>query len=137
QGTVALNANYNLTYKGAKLTIGTRPVEITADTKSKTYGDADPALTYQITTGSLAYTDAFSGNLTRAAGKAVRAYAIAQGTVALNANYDLSYKGANLTITKRPVTGSFTAANKVYDRDVPAAVTGRSLSNTVSLDDVS
>jgi hypothetical protein len=55
QGTLALNSNYALTFVGADLTINTRPVTATADAKSKTYGDADPALTYQITLGSLAF----------------------------------------------------------------------------------
>src|SRR5205085_1088015 len=91
QGTVALSSNYDLHYAGADLTIGTRSVTITADVKSKTYGDADPALTYQITTGSLVFSDAFTGSLTRAAGEDVGAYAIGQGTVALSSNYDLHY----------------------------------------------
>src|SRR5205085_2747980 len=103
QGTVALNSNYTLTYVGANLSITKRAVEITADAKTKTYGDADPALTYQITTGSLAFSDAFKGALTRAAGEAVGDYAITQGTVALNSNYTLTYVGANLSITKRAV----------------------------------
>ncbi len=46
QGSVALSTNYALSYIGADLTIGTRAVTITAAPKSKTYGDADPALTY-------------------------------------------------------------------------------------------
>ena len=36
---------------GAKLTVGKRAVEVTADGQSKTYGDADPALTYKVTSG--------------------------------------------------------------------------------------
>jgi len=52
---------------------------VTADAKTKTYGDGDPALTYQISSGSLAAGDAFSGSLTRAAGENVGAYAIPEG----------------------------------------------------------
>ena len=48
-----------------------RPVTVTADAKTKVYGNADPALTYHITSGSLAFSDAFSGALTRAAGENV------------------------------------------------------------------
>jgi hypothetical protein len=137
QGTLALNANYDLTYKGANLTIGSRPATVTADAKSKTYGDADPALTYKITNGSLAYSDAFAGDLTRDPGKAVGDYSITQGTLALNPNYTLTYVGAKLTIGKRPVTGNFTAANKIYDGDNSATVLSRTLNNTVVNDDVS
>ena len=97
--------NYTIGYDYGTLSVTKRPVTITADPlQTKTYGDADPTLTYQITDGSLAFSDAFTGSLTRAAGENVGSYAITQGTVALNANYTLSYVGANLGITKRPVT---------------------------------
>ena len=56
---------------GANFTITQRPVTVTADAKTKVYGNADPALTYQITTGSLAFSDAFSGALHAAAGETV------------------------------------------------------------------
>ncbi len=44
---------------------------VTADPQTKVYGDADPALTYQITSGSLAFSDEFTGSLTRDAGEDV------------------------------------------------------------------
>ena len=46
QGTLSAGSNYALTFVGANLTINARPMTVTADAKSKTYGDADPALTY-------------------------------------------------------------------------------------------
>ena len=124
QGSVTLGGNYDLSYVGANFTISKRPVTITADAKSKVYGNADPALTYQITTGTLAFSDAFSGSLSRVTGESVAGgpYAITQGTVTLGGNYDLSYVGANFTITKKPITGSFTADNKPYDGGVSAVV---------------
>src|SRR5213594_3735619 len=76
QNTLALSGNYTLAYVGADLTITKRAVTVTADAKSKTFGDADPALTYQITSGSLAFSDAFTGALSRATGEAVGSYAI-------------------------------------------------------------
>ncbi|UJH92856.1 hypothetical protein LZ575_10815 [Antarcticibacterium sp. 1MA-6-2] len=120
QGTVALNSNYTLTYVPADLTIGLRSVEITADAKNKTYGDADPALTYQITEGSLAYSDAFTGDLTRESGDAVGDYEIQQGTVALNSNYTLTYVPADLTIGLRSVEITAEAKNKTYGDADPA-----------------
>ena len=48
EGTVALTSNYALTYVGAGLEITARPITVTADAKSKVYGDADPALTYRM-----------------------------------------------------------------------------------------
>lgn len=99
QGTLALNENYTLTYVGVDLTITPRPITVTADAKFKIFGEPDPALTYQITSGSLAFSDAFMGTLTRVAGESMGTYAIQQGSLALNANYILTYVGANLTIT--------------------------------------
>src|SRR6185295_7198243 len=120
QGTVALNSNYVLSYISDNLTINTRAVTITADPKSKTYGNADPALTYQISSGSLAFTDAFTGSLTRDAGETVAAYAINQGTVALNSNYVLSYISDNLTINTRAVTITADPKSKTYGNADPA-----------------
>jgi trimeric autotransporter adhesin len=120
QGSLALSSNYSLTYVGANLTINTRPVTVTADPQSKTYGDADPALTYQITSGSLAFSDSFSGALTRVAGENVGTYAILQGTLALNSNYSLTYVGANLTITPRNLSVTADAKSKVYGDSDPA-----------------
>src|SRR5439155_1217053 len=97
-------ANYDFAGGGkGKLTITQRPVEITADAKGKTYGYADPALTFQVSKGSLAYSDAFAGGLDRAAGEDVGEYAITQGSVALSSNYELTFVGAKLTITQRSV----------------------------------
>jgi len=120
QGTLALSTNYTLAYVGANLTIGARAVTVTADAKSKTYGDADPALTYQITAGSLAFGDAFSGALRRAVGENIGTYAIAQNTLALSGNYTLAYVGADLTISKRAVTVTADAKSKVYGDADPA-----------------
>ncbi|MGZ6693662.1 MAG: PxKF domain-containing protein, partial [Solirubrobacteraceae bacterium] len=53
-----------------------------------------------------------SGSLARAAGQTVAGspYAINKGTLAANSNYTLVFAGANLTITKAPLT--VTASNK-------------------------
>jgi hypothetical protein len=99
QGTLALGDNYDITFVGAELTITARAITVTADPKSKVYGEDDPALTYQITAGTLAFNDGFTGALLRAPGENVGTYAIGQGTLALGDNYDITFVGANLTIT--------------------------------------
>src|SRR6185436_19375228 len=104
QGTLALSGNCEFTFVGSNLSIGARAVTATADAKSKTYGDSDPALTYAITNGSLAFSDAFAGTLTRAAGEDVGPHAIQQGTLALSSNYQFTFVGSNLTIGARAVT---------------------------------
>jgi hypothetical protein len=100
--------------------ITTRPVTVTADAKAKSYGDTDPALTYQITSGSLVAGDNFTGALTRAAGESVGSYAIQKGTLALSSNYDLTYVGANLSVTARSITVTADAKSKTYGNADPA-----------------
>jgi hypothetical protein len=78
------------------LTVSQKALTVTAEAKSKVFGAADPALTY--TTDGLVGADSLTGSLTRAAGENVGTYAISQGTLA-NANYSISFTGANLTIT--------------------------------------
>ncbi len=73
-------------------------ITVTADSKSKNYGNIDPELTYQITSGSLIEGDSFSGALTRDAGEDIGEYAITQDTLALNSNYILTFIPAVLTI---------------------------------------
>jgi uncharacterized repeat protein (TIGR01451 family) len=90
--------NYNITYHKRTLTINPRPVTVTADAKTKVAGESDPSLTYNITSGSLAFSDAFNGALIRDPGEEAGVYAIRQGTLALDSNYTLTYVGANLTI---------------------------------------
>ncbi|GAA4279150.1 hypothetical protein GCM10022259_38750 [Aquimarina mytili] len=120
QGTIALNGNYALSFVPNTLTIGQRTIEITADAKSKVYGDTDPVLTYQITSGSLAGSDAFTGSLSRVAGEAVGPYVIDQGTVALNANYALSFVPNTLTIAQRAIEITADAQSKTYGDADPA-----------------
>jgi catabolite regulation protein CreA len=115
QDTLALNNNYALTYVPANLTITARPITVTADAKTKVYGSVDPALTYQVTSGTLVTGDAFSGALMRAVGQNVGNYAIQQGSLALTSNYSLDFVGATLTITRAPLTVKADDKQKVYD----------------------
>ncbi|WP_420553467.1 MBG domain-containing protein [Tenacibaculum aiptasiae] len=98
QGTLAVNDNYSLNIFTGNLTIAKRPIEVTADAKTKNLGEADPDFTYKITSGNLIGSDIFTGSLARSTGETSGDYAINQGTLD-NSNYDISYVGANLTIT--------------------------------------
>jgi hypothetical protein len=104
----------------AKASIAPRPVAVAADAQAITYGDAEPALTYKVTTGSLAEKDAFAGALARTAGRAAGTYAITQGTLSAGTNYALTFTGANLVIGKRAATVAPAAATKVYGSADPA-----------------
>ncbi|MDI9793004.1 MBG domain-containing protein, partial [Pseudomonas aeruginosa] len=102
-GLGRISGNYDLDYKGNNLTINKALLNVIAEGKTKVYGDADPRLTYPVSglrngdsAGSI-----LTGGLNRDAGENVGVYGINQGDLALNSgNYDLSYQGNNLTITK-------------------------------------
>ncbi len=100
QGTLTAGNNYNLTYVANNFAITAKPITVTVDPKSKVYGTADPALTYQVPSGALVSGDNFIGALTRAVGENVGTYAISQGMLTVGSNYTLTYISANLTITK-------------------------------------
>ncbi len=89
--------NYQGSASG-RMVISPRALIVTADPKTKLYGAADPALTYQVTGGSLAGGDSFSGALTRAAGEASGTYAIMRGSLTAGPNYNLSFIGSALQI---------------------------------------
>ena len=117
-------ANYDFTaFTNGTLTIDTRAVTATADAKGKNYGDADPALTYQVTSGTLVTGDAFTGALTRQTGENAGTYAIQQGTLALSTDYTLTYVGSNLTIGKAHLTVVADNQTKTYDGNVFTAFT--------------
>jgi gliding motility-associated-like protein len=113
-------SNYTITYSKGNIIVNKLALTVKADAKTKIYGDADPALTYSITTGALVGTDTFTGALTRDAGENFGTYTIKQGTLALNSNYTLSYVNANFTITKKVLTITANDATKVYGTANPA-----------------
>jgi outer membrane protein OmpA-like peptidoglycan-associated protein len=120
QGSVT-NTNYNITYTPAKLTIDAKPITVTAVAKTKTYGDADPALTFTTAVGALVGNDALAGSLTRVAGEDVGEFTINQGTVTNtnNTNYNITYTPAKLTIGAKPITISADAKTKIYGETDP------------------
>ncbi len=120
QGTLAASSNYTLTFVDGTLSISARPITITADDISRIYGDADPALTHQITSGDLAFADALTGALTRAAGEDVGDYAITQGTLSAGANYDVTFVDGVFTITQRGLVITADDLARIYGDADPA-----------------
>ncbi len=136
KASFAQDSTHNASSALASLTVNKAQVTIAPDSgQSKVYGAADPALTFS-NNGSLA-ASSFTGALGRATGENVGSYAINLGTLSAGSNYDLTYVGANFTISQKTVTGSFTAANKVYNGTTDATITGRSLTGALDGDNVS
>ncbi|MEY2837668.1 MAG: hypothetical protein RLZ46_1050, partial [Actinomycetota bacterium] len=108
-GTCIINANQAgdantsaASQVSQNFTVNPRAITVTADAKSKSYGAADPTLTYTITTGSLVLGDALTGALSRAAGSDAGTYQIQQGalTTANNPKYAITFVAADLTINR-------------------------------------
>jgi hypothetical protein len=123
-------ANYEFTYTNGTLTVNRRPVTVTADNKTRVYGDANPALTFAVaadgtgTSRGMYNSQTLTGAVTTAATQAtnVGTAAITQNTVtnANNANYDITFVDGTLTINRRPVTVTADDKTRVYGDANPA-----------------
>ncbi|MBQ9727019.1 MAG: InlB B-repeat-containing protein, partial [Kiritimatiellae bacterium] len=113
QGTLAAGGNYTIAFTGANLTITKATATVTAEAKSKTYGDADPELTATVTGLKGEETAAvISYTLSRAEGENAGTYAITPAGDAEQGNYDVVYVPANLTIGAKTLTITVAAKTK-------------------------
>ncbi len=124
RGTLAINNvydnnNYDLTFVDGEFTITARSITVTADDKSKVYGEDDPALNYSYDANLLVDGDEFTGSLTREEGEDVNTYVIEQGTLTLSNNYDLTFVDGEFTITARSITVTADDITKIYGADDP------------------
>ncbi|PMR80633.1 hypothetical protein C1H70_08145 [Halomonas urumqiensis] len=94
------NGNYVVSAENGTLSIDPRPITVAADDQQKIYGDADPALTWQVTDGNLVGDDSLTGNLTRETGDNVGNYAIQQGSFdeGQDPNYAINFLNGELVI---------------------------------------
>jgi hypothetical protein len=123
--TIKNAGNYTVTIEGVgkyrdvksgDLTITDKTLTVMAVAKSKTFGEADPALTY--TYNGLLNGDVITGALSRAAGENVGSYTIQQGTLAAT-NYFISYTANSLTINPKNIgsTATITPSETYYNYD--------------------
>lgn len=116
QGTLSAGDNYTITFTGAKFTIGTAVLQISANEQSKTYGDTDPELTYTVSGLKKGETNAvLTGALSRNACEDVGTYPITQGTLSAGNNYQISYTGNDLTITQKVIGITWDNTSFTYD----------------------
>ena len=123
QGTLAASGNYALNYTSADLTVGQRAITVTADAKSRAYGDANPALTYQVGGSGLANGDTPVG----CAGDLGDDVASNVGTYGINAGHagGLGQLRAELYERRpdrrpaRPITVAADAQSRVYGNANP------------------
>ena len=93
--------NYVLAAEGqqdeAKATINKKLIEVTADEKTKRFGQEDPELTYTFEP-KLVEGDEFEGALEREEGEDVGDYSISEGTLTAGDNYEIEYTPATFGI---------------------------------------
>ena len=109
---------YTGTKSSGDLVISNRTLNVTAEAKYKTYGEADPALTY--TYNGLLNGDVITGALSRDPGETVSGgpYTIRQGTLAAT-NYYINYSPSTLTINPKNIgsTATITQSETYYNYD--------------------
>jgi filamentous hemagglutinin family protein len=148
-GLTANNGNYTFQQAAGNataLTISPAQLLYTADTVSRTYGDANPALSGTVTgfvngdtlatatTGTLAFSTAATSTT------GVGRYAInGSGLTANSGNYTLAQAPGNataLTINPAALTASVVANDKVYDATTTATGQVANLAGVLNGDDV-
>jgi hypothetical protein len=139
--------NYAITYVNGTLAVRPAPLTITADNKTKVYGDNLPAFTASYSGFVLGEgPGVLQGVLTfmtpANAGSPVGTYAITPGGQTA-ANYAISYVNGTLTVTPAPLTITADNKTKLYGAAVPTLTatytgfvngdTAASLTNPVAL----
>ncbi|MBQ7604484.1 MAG: InlB B-repeat-containing protein [Clostridia bacterium] len=116
--TLGENPNYTVSVETGVFTINKKAVTVTADNKSKTYGDSDPALTATIE--GLVGKDTLSYSLVRAEGENVGTYTITPAGEAVQGNYNVVYLTGTLEITRAAATVTAVNGSKIWGNSDPA-----------------
>ncbi len=96
-------SNYVIEYINGSLVVEKAKLTITAKKQSKVAGDTDPKLTYDLTSGSLLFSDTLTGGLSRASGEDPGFYTITQGSLTAGDNYEITFVKDELEIKPAPV----------------------------------
>ena len=113
RSSLTLGKNYDITFTSGTFTI--HPLSLTIETQDyeKVYGQADPTFEYTIKEGELINGDILNGSITRVAGEDVGVYQLINSL--RNSNYDITFIGADLTITPKDVYLVTGIQDKIYD----------------------
>src|SRR5205823_3010099 len=134
--------NYDFTFVDGTLTVNRATLTVTADDKSREYGEPNPARTASFNgfkNGETLPTSGVTGSpsLTTVAGNtsAVGTYAItaALGSLA-SGNYAFTFANGSLSVTPRPVTATADPQSKTYGDGDPALTYLLSSGNLVNGD---
>lgn len=121
------SSNYTIQLVSDQFVITKAELTLTAENKTKVYGDQDPTLTYTIQGLRNSDTAAvIQGTLARLTGESVGTYPINIGSIS-TANYNIDFVAGNLIITTAPLTVTAHEKTKVYGSADPVlsfSVTG-------------
>ncbi|QYM79145.1 filamentous hemagglutinin N-terminal domain-containing protein [Horticoccus luteus] len=124
-GTYAITAagatadNYSITYSQGTLSVLTAPLTVSIANATRSYGDADPAFSYQVS--GLKNND-LAANVVSVTGLAslasadagIGSYGIIGFSSVISPNYSVTTQAGDLTITPRPLTITADNQSRVY-----------------------
>jgi filamentous hemagglutinin family protein len=104
--------NYSIAFNSGSLIVNKAPLSVTAEKLIKPFTANDPMLTY--TVSGLASTDKLSqvvsGQLSRVPGEVLGLYAVNQGSLTANSNYEVQFTNGSVQI----VPGVLSTASSVF-----------------------
>src|SRR4029077_17651643 len=106
--------NYLLTFNGANVTVTQRPLTVTAVGQTRRYGDGNDPLGFTTNAGGLVNGDTVALATTATKQSSVGAYPITLDTLTNAGNYLLTFNGANVTVTQRPLTVTAVGQTRRY-----------------------
>ena len=116
--TGAIDNNYNFTYVNGTLTINKANLNVTADNKTREYGDANPTLTYTFgpfkngqNSSVLGALPTISTTANTTTGVGTAAITVSGGS---DSNYNYVFTNGVLTITKATLTATAQNASRDY-----------------------
>jgi hypothetical protein len=136
--------NYTITYANGTLMVDPAPLTITADSRSKTYGQTVTFAGPEFTTSGLVGGDTVSSVTETSPGAAATAtvagspYPIIPGTAVGTglSNYTISYVNGTLTVDPAPLTITANNASKIYGQTASLAGTAFTTSGLLNADTV-
>jgi len=100
RGNLSASSDYAVSFIGNNVTVEQRAITIAAHSKTMSYGDAVPTLTYVIGGKGLLAGDVLTGALFTDASSTsnIGTYAIGRGTLTASTNYSVSFAGSDISI---------------------------------------
>ena len=124
KASFAATQNYTVATATDDFTLSRRPITVTAEDASATYGDGAP-LTWTVTSGNKVGSDWLDINIIRESGEDVGTYTITVGQdEGANPNYDITFVNGTFTIHKASLTVVVHDQEIVYGDEIGEIIAG-------------